>query len=149
MTKHEIKPDAVYKSKWNVWNLATNNCTMILATIPMIAPPELARLVSMPNMNSPPILPNMSPSILLNSSHNEAIFHVAIRKAKDRLMIPITQVAIRAARNSLPPLPYERNVNKCLLYKLWLPNSYCRSKWTLPQRRCPKSTTLQYRPVIG
>ena len=144
MTKHEIKPDAVYKSKWNVWNLATNNCTMILATIPMIAPPELARLVSMPNMNSPPILPNMSPSILLNSSHNEAIFHVAIRKAKDRLMIPITQVAIHCH-----PLPYERNVNKCLLYKLWLPNSYCRSKWTLPQRRCPKSTTLQYRPVIG
>ena len=105
MTKHEIKPDAVYKSKLNVWNLATNNCTMILATIPMIAPPELARLVSMPNMNSPPILPNMSPSILLNSSHNEAIFHVAIRKAKDRLMIPITQVAIRAACNSLPPSP--------------------------------------------
>ena len=105
MTKHEIKPDAVYKSKWNVWNLATNNCTMILATIPMIAPPELARLVSMPNMNSPPILPNMSPSILLNSSHNEAIFHVAIRKAKDRLMIPITQVAIRAACNSSPPSP--------------------------------------------
>ena len=51
MTKHEIKPDAVYKSKWNVWNLATNNCTMILATIPMIAPPELARLVSMPNID--------------------------------------------------------------------------------------------------
>ena len=78
---------------------------MILATIPMTAPPELARLVSIPNINNPPILPNMRPSILLNSSHNEAMFHVAIRKAKDKLIIPITQVAIRAARNSFPPPP--------------------------------------------
>lgn len=65
MTKHEIKPDAVYKSKWNVWNLATNNCTMILATIPMIAPPELARLVSMPNMNSPPNTAQYEPEYLV------------------------------------------------------------------------------------
>ena len=42
------------------------------------APDVLAFRVIIPNRKSPPRLPNMIPNILLNSSHNDFISHVAI-----------------------------------------------------------------------
>ena len=50
----------------------------MLPIIPHKAPVALALLVIIPSKKSPPKLPRIIPSILLNSSHNDFISQVAI-----------------------------------------------------------------------
>lgn len=59
-------------------NKDTYNCARILQAMPAIAPKEFALRTSKPSKNTPPMLPRIIPSTLLNSSHIELTDNVAI-----------------------------------------------------------------------